>query len=214
MRSWRILKDRQQAHYEGPGCSEGAVSIDSARIGKLPSDTLLFPSVTSQLIKVLDLDLAAADIAKQDERGRTVDVHALRHTYGSLLSAGGVAPRTAQAAMRHSSIDLTMNVYTDPRVLDVAGALDSLPTLSLEGDRPQRQRDMATGTDDSRPGKQELAPKTDQPSEFVTTRGNWANCEDSFGAEEDPEKQSVSRGQSERRRPDSNRGCRICNPMP
>jgi hypothetical protein len=35
--------------------------------------------------------------------------------------------------MRHSSIDLTMNVYTDPRLLDVHGALDSLPTLSLDG---------------------------------------------------------------------------------
>ena len=35
--------------------------------------------------------------------------------------------------MRHSSIDLTMNVYTDPRLLDVAGALKALPELPLEG---------------------------------------------------------------------------------
>jgi len=34
---------------------------------------------------------------------------------------GGLTPRTAQAAMRHSTIDLTMNVYTDPKLLDVAG---------------------------------------------------------------------------------------------
>ena len=86
----------------------------------------------SELIKVFDRDLAAASIAKRDDRGRTVDVHALRHTYGSLLSAGGVTPRTAQAAMRHSSIDLTMNVYTDPRVLDIAGALECLPALPLD----------------------------------------------------------------------------------
>ena len=33
--------------------------------------------------------------------------------------------------MRHSTIDLTMNVYTDPRLLDVAGALEALPGLSL-----------------------------------------------------------------------------------
>ena len=33
--------------------------------------------------------------------------------------------------MRHSSIDLTMNVYTDPRLLDVAGALEALPGLAL-----------------------------------------------------------------------------------
>ncbi|MCX7409352.1 MAG: hypothetical protein NTZ32_14835 [Planctomycetales bacterium] len=33
-----------------------------------------------------------------------------------------VTPRTAQDAMRHSNIDLTMNVYTDPKLLDVQGA--------------------------------------------------------------------------------------------
>jgi hypothetical protein len=44
-----------------------------------------------------------------------------------------VAPRTAQAAMRHSSLDLTMNVYTDPTLLDVAGALSSLPDLAMGG---------------------------------------------------------------------------------
>ena len=42
-----------------------------------------------------------------------------------------MSPRTAQAAMRHSRIDLTMNVYTDPKLLDVAGALDALPELPL-----------------------------------------------------------------------------------
>ncbi len=35
--------------------------------------------------------------------------------------------------MRHSSLDLTMNVYTDPELLDVAGALEALPELSVHG---------------------------------------------------------------------------------
>lgn len=37
--------------------------------------------------------------------------------------------------MRHSSLDLTMNVYTDPSLLDVAGALDVLPSplLRMQG---------------------------------------------------------------------------------
>ncbi|MCX7393177.1 MAG: tyrosine-type recombinase/integrase [Planctomycetales bacterium] len=75
---------------------------------------------------------------KADERGRTVDVHALRHTFGTLLSKSGVAPRTAQAAMRHGTIDLTMNVYTDPKLLDVQGALDSLPSLAWKSPPPDR----------------------------------------------------------------------------
>ena len=31
------------------------------------------------------------------------------------------------AAMRHSRIELTMNYYTDPILLDVAGAVEKLP---------------------------------------------------------------------------------------
>ena len=42
-----------------------------------------------------------------------------------------MAPRTARAAMRHSDIQLTTGIYSDPRLLDVRGALDSLPTLRL-----------------------------------------------------------------------------------
>ena len=53
--------------------------------------------------------------------------------------------------MRHSTIDLTMNTYTDPKLLDVYGALDSLPSLPLT-DAPRSQREVAkaTGTDDLR----------------------------------------------------------------
>jgi len=88
-------------------------------------------AVPRNMIKSFNLDLAAAGIPKEDERGRTVDVHALRHTFGTHLSRAGVPPRTAQAAMRHSSIDLTMNVYTDPTLLDVAGAVEALPSLNV-----------------------------------------------------------------------------------
>jgi integrase len=62
--------------------------------------------VPTGLVRILNRDLLAAGIAKRDERGRTVDVHALRHSFGTLLSKGAVSPRTtAQAAMRHSKID-------------------------------------------------------------------------------------------------------------
>jgi len=72
----------------------------------------------------------------------------MRHTFGTLLSRGNVAPRTAQAAMRHSSIDLTMNVYTDPQLLDVAGALHALPELSLASSAPaDRPHLRPTGMD-------------------------------------------------------------------
>src|SRR5262245_62698876 len=111
----------------------------------LPAATPLF-RIPAGLVRILDRDLKSAGIAKRDERGRTLDVHALRTTFGTLLSKGGVAPRTAQAAMRHSDIRLTMQTYTDPKLLDVRGALEALPALPLdECNRAVRGR--ATGTD-------------------------------------------------------------------
>ncbi len=88
--------------------------------------------VPEALLKILNRDLESAGIPKRDDRGWTLDVHALRHTFGTMLSRSGVSPRTAMSAMRHSSIDLTMNLYTDPRLLDVQGAVEALPTLQLK----------------------------------------------------------------------------------
>ena len=68
-----------------------------------------------------------------------------------------MAPRTAQAAMRHSTIDLTMNTYTDPRLLDVHGALDALPALPIDGSNTSEAK-RATGTDHSIAGLHQFAP--------------------------------------------------------
>jgi hypothetical protein len=125
------------------------------------------------LIRIFDRDLKAAGIAKRDERGRTLDVHALRTTFGTLLSKGGVPLRTAQAAMRHSDPSLTANVYTDPKLLDVHGALDALPSLPLDGGptaEPERAR--ATGTDTQSPGA--VAP---------LVAPNWCNGRQTAGTD-------------------------------
>jgi len=121
--------------------------VGVAGVAIRPANLPLF-NVPTGLIRILDRDLAAAGIPKRDDRSRTVDVHALRHTFATHLVAAGVAPRTAQAAMRHSSLELTMQLYTDPRLLDVAGALASLPALPT-ADAPL-ETSRATGTDDAR----------------------------------------------------------------
>ena len=53
----------------------------------LPAGTRLF-RVPAALHVILDRDLVAAGIGKRDNRGWTVDVHALRTTFGTLLSKG------------------------------------------------------------------------------------------------------------------------------
>ena len=60
--------------------------------------------------EMIRIDLTAADIEAEDDRGRVLDFHALRHTFISNLARAGVHPRNAQALARHSTIDLTMNV--------------------------------------------------------------------------------------------------------
>ena len=101
----------------------------------------------------------------------TVDVHALRHTFGTRLSVHDVSPRIAQAAMRHSTIDLTMNTYTDLRLLDVAGAVNSVPDIPLDAP-PSTDRQTATGTDDAPALCAALALDADQTCQFEATAGN------------------------------------------
>ncbi len=95
------------------------------------SDTTPLFAMPTGLTRIFDRDLAAAGIAKRDARDRVVDIHALRVTFCTHLCAAGVPLRTAQAAMRHSKPELTAAIYTDPELLDVAGAMASLPDLSV-----------------------------------------------------------------------------------
>jgi len=95
--------------------------------------------VPTALDKIFNADIAAADIPKRDGRGRVADVHCLRTTFGTHLSKAGVPLRTAQAAMRHSDPRLTANIYTDPFLLDVAGAMDKLPKFSATSSSTKTQ---------------------------------------------------------------------------
>ncbi|MBX6314026.1 MAG: site-specific integrase [Isosphaeraceae bacterium] len=54
---------------------------------RLPGGTSLF-AVPTDLIRIFNRDLKAAGIPKRDDRGRSLDVHALRTTFGTLLSKG------------------------------------------------------------------------------------------------------------------------------
>src|SRR5262249_18513318 len=63
--------------------------------------------------------------------------------------------------------DLTMNVYTDPKLLDVQGALQALPELPLDDERKTtRQAVGAPNPKDLRPGA--LAPVLAPPTDFFS----------------------------------------------
>jgi integrase len=144
---------------------------------ELPADAPVF-DVPAGLVRIFDRDLKLAGIPKRDERGRTLDVHALRTTFGTLLSRAGVPLRTAQAAMRHSDPSLTANVYTDPRLLDVSGALDSLPSLSLDPKPVETaERARATGTYDLRAVALHVALTGDKRTETLCNDGKTFSAE-------------------------------------
>jgi integrase len=110
-----------------------------------PADEPLF-DVPAKLVRILDRDLAAAGIPKRDDRGRTVDVHAMRGTFATHLAAAGVSPVTLKTLMRHARIETTLKHYADPALLDVAGAVEMLPTVSAAP-----AMTAATGTDSVAP---------------------------------------------------------------
>jgi integrase len=122
----------------------------------LSADTPVF-NVPGNLIKILNRDLvfagladvdAAGKIQKADSRGRVLDVHSFRLTFGSYLQAAGVPLRTAQALMRHSTPELTANVYQDTSLLDMRGAVAALPDMQPDnGDTRRDDREAAAQGD-------------------------------------------------------------------
>ena len=80
--------------------------------------------------EMIRIDLAAALVDYENTQGRVADFHALRHTFISNLARAGVHPRNAQALARHSTIDLTMNVYTHVNINDLADDIEALPAVT------------------------------------------------------------------------------------
>ena len=74
-------------------------------------------------------DLRRAGIPYVDDHGRFADFHALRHIYITNLAKTKAHPSVAQRLARHSTITLTMDVYTSLDVDDLRSAVDSLPAI-------------------------------------------------------------------------------------
>ncbi len=89
---------------------------------------LVFAGLRDKGARMLRSDLKEAHIEFENASGK-VDFHSLRHTYGSMLAKAGVHPKMAQELMRHSDINLTMNIYTHTVLEDKLNAVESLPVF-------------------------------------------------------------------------------------
>ncbi len=91
---------------------------------------------------MLKQDLKLADIEYETEEG-VADFHSLQHTFGTLLAQSGVLPQEAQKLMRHSDVNLTMNIYTHLQYDDKAKAINKLPNIKIT-----KKKQLKTGTAD------------------------------------------------------------------
>ena len=70
-------------------------------------------------------------IDKRDAAGRVLDLHALRHTFGTRLGRmPGVDPKSVQTLMRHSDPRLTFGIYVHSDKARLQAAVAALPSLT------------------------------------------------------------------------------------
>lgn len=96
---------------------------------KLPSAPA-FKMPTKQAM-MLRFDLERAGLPYRDpDTGEYFDFHSLRVQTGTDLARGGAHPKAAQQRMRHSRIDLTMDIYTKLGLDEQDDALDALAKIA------------------------------------------------------------------------------------
>jgi len=159
--------------------------------------------MTDKTADMMKADLADAKIPYEDESGRFFDFHSLRHQCGSLLADAGVHPKMAQELMRHSDVNLTMNIYSHVLKGRKSEAIESLPDLTLPS--KENQSNLKTGTDDLNvTGSDAVAARM-----FKTSFSNGQN-----GTNQDIVGQKNLDSGSKTRLSDNNEGAnRILNPI-
>jgi len=83
-----------------------------------------WPEVSRNALRVLHRVMKRAGIARRDEHGHVVDLHALRHTYASQLARRGVGLAITQQLLGHSDPSLTARHYTHLGIEDLREAVD------------------------------------------------------------------------------------------
>ncbi|MGH7144745.1 MAG: tyrosine-type recombinase/integrase, partial [Planctomycetota bacterium] len=86
--------------------------------------------ITARTLMIFNDDLDAAGIEKVDAQGRILCLHSLRHTFGQMLNAAGVDPKTLQTLMRHSSPVLSLGIYVHRDKSREREAMAALPPLA------------------------------------------------------------------------------------
>ena len=101
---------------------------------------LNIPMSNSSFLKVFNKDLEYAGIDKEDDIGRVVHLHALRHSFSSLLARQGVNPHVLQSLARHSPQQTTNSIYTHILRGDDVSAIESLKSPGKVTEKSKNKR--------------------------------------------------------------------------
>lgn len=94
------------------------------------------------------------EICKTNAAGQTLDLHCLRHTFGTRLNRAGVDIKTVQTLMRHSTPSMTLGIYIHSDKNREEQAIAALPELTPTTIATGPLAAAATGTDDAFPVSQ------------------------------------------------------------
>jgi integrase len=180
-----VLGTRPEIHLDGTQTKNGQpvrqpVQADLAKdlsewiaeMGLLRDDPLL--PIPPKAVKRFYRDLEAAGIPRFDERGKCLDIHALRYSFGTMLQTAGVQPRMAMKLMRHSKMELTMNLYTDADQLDTRPSIDALPSI---GTLPENGWDTSQRCQPQANGAGDIAKPTENPAQTQILQTLLANAD-------------------------------------
>ena len=98
------------------------------------------PASNSSFLKAFNRDLDFAGIEKEDNVGRVLHLHALRHSFTSLLARQGVHPHVLKRLARHARVDTTMSFYTHILRGDDVSAIESLQGPEKAVKKTKRKR--------------------------------------------------------------------------
>ncbi len=93
-------------------------------------------------------DIEVAGIARYDSQGRSIDIHCLRYSFGTLLAKKNIHVSVAQRLMRHSTPGLTLGIYSQAESIDTRSASDRLPNLGYEPAAARTASEATKATED------------------------------------------------------------------
>ncbi len=89
----------------------------------------LFPITDKNTAEMIKADLERAGIPYIDDNGLVADFHALRGTFATNLALANVPVKVMQELVRHSDVNLTMNIYAKIHKQHQKGAVEQLPPV-------------------------------------------------------------------------------------